>query len=256
MNISQYNFDKDIRVINIGDVHRGDHCCDTELLYKHIDLIAKDENTFWLSTGDLLNTATRGGRHDSIHGSDILETEFDNICDELAPIADKCLGVVSSNHPHRVKNLTGLDLDKVMCKQLGIPYLGDFGTLNVTCGRCSYFIVMHHGSPGGGGRMKGAKINALDGMSGIIQGADIYLTGHTHQYMTHINERCFVDRKRNIVSYQKVYFNTCAHYLSWDDSYAQRLRLGPAPKGATEIKLGASMNGQNSNKRVEINLLS
>ena len=254
MDIPQYKFDSGIRLFNIGDVHRGDASCDADLLHKVIAEIENDPDAWWVSTGDLLNTAMRGMKHDSIHDSLTLREEYKLLKQELLPIAEKCLGVVSSNHTGRVRDLTSLDLDEVFCGELGVPYLGDLGLINITCQRTSYFVAMHHGV--GGGKGKGGKINGLEDMERIVPGADVYLTGHTHQYMAFINDNAYIDRKRNLLSYHKAWFCTTGHFLNWDGSYAQRLKLRPAPKGAAVALLASSMSGVSANKDVTFSLFS
>lgn len=256
MQITQYNFNTDISLFNIGDLHRADHSCDVETFHRIIDRIARDPNAYWVSTGDLLNVAVRNGKHASIYGSATLEEEFETLVEELAPIKHKCLGVVNSNHSQRVQNSVGINIDKLFCKELGVPYLGDFGVLNLTLQRTSYYVVMHHGSPGGGGRMKGAKANLLDSMEQILPAADLYLTGHTHQFMHHINEVRSIDRKRNLIAEHKSWFCTTGHFLKWENSYAQTLRLRPAPIGAAKMDMKASMVGHHSNKDIKISLYS
>lgn len=248
MQIPQYRFDNDIKLYNIGDVHRGDLNCDIPALYNIINRIAQEESSFWVSTGDLLNVATRLSKS-SVYDSMPLKKELPAMVEELSPIAHKCLGIVSSNHHNRVENEIGLNLDEVISTYLGVPYLGDISVINLTCGRLSYFVAMHHGV--GGGRSRGAKSAALARLSDVIPCADVYLEGHTHHYEYFPEEYPYIDRKRNIVSTVMSHFVCTGHFLKWEQSYVQKMKLRPAPIGCAMIEFAANNNGQHTNKIIK-----
>lgn len=250
MKIPKYNFEGDIEVLNLGDIHLGEDACDRKMFQAHIDYILENENSYWVSTGDMLNVSVRKGRFSSIYHAMPFDQEFKLFLEMVAPIADKCLGFVGSNHHGRIENEVGLSVDEMIEREVGIPYLGDVGILKVTCDRVSYFMAMHHGV--GHGRMKGAKINSLERLSQIVPAADIYMQGHTHTYMHFINEFPYIDRKRDKVSHFNSAFVNTGHYLNWEDSYAPKLGLAPAPKGAARLKLKAGGIGGCKDVRVDL----
>lgn len=247
MKIPQYHFDKGITIFNIGDIHRGDEACDVDTLHKTINEVKKS-GAYWISTGDMLNVAIKTSISD-VHNSMGIQKELTLLSNELRPIADKCLGFVGSNHHRRINNATGLDFDKVVANELGIPYLGKLGLINVTCGGASYFVAMHHGT--GGGRRRGGKVNNLEDLSTLVPSADVYLEGHTHAYASFINEVPYIDRKRNSLRYYKSHFVTTGHYLLWEDSYAQDYKMRPMPCGSAVIELGHAVVGRNDLKSVK-----
>jgi hypothetical protein len=55
--IQQYRFDTTIELVNLGDLHRGSAAHNNKLLKTIIDYIFKNENCFWVSTGDCLDVA-------------------------------------------------------------------------------------------------------------------------------------------------------------------------------------------------------
>lgn len=241
MKIPKYNFDGDIEILNLGDVHLGDAACDRKMFQKHIDYIAENENVYWVSTGDILNVSLRKGRFSSIYHAMTFDEEFELFAKMIAPIAHKCLGFVGSNHHFRIENEVGLNIDEMVERECGLPYLGDVGVIKVTCGKVSYFITMFHGI--GHGKTKGAKANGLERLSHMIPSSDIYMQGHTHTYISFVNEIPYIDRKRNKMTYfNSLHVNT-GHYLDWEDSYAPKLGLSPAPKGAARIRLKAGHAG-------------
>lgn len=252
MDIAKHSFDvPQIKVWNLGDIHRGDEGCDVDLLYSIIDEIAKDPNSYWVSTGDILNVAARKGKHAAIYHSLPLEKEYELIRYEFADIKHKCLGIVSSNHHARVEKEMGLSLDKCVARELGIPFLGPLGRLKLTVMRTSYFMALHHGV-GSSGSMRGGKALSLERMSRMLPGCDIYMQGHTHSFQHFINAAPYVDKKRDRVGKVDCHYVTTGHFLKWEDSYAAEMALEGMPLGAAVLTLHG--DNQGVRKKVEVDL--
>jgi len=252
MKIIQYNFDQGIELINLGDVHRGDFCHNNKTFMRVVNYINDHSNVYWVSTGDLLNVALRNSKS-NVYASKSPQDEFDLLMAELKPIANKCLGIVKSNHHARFDRETGLSLDQLITERLEIPFLGGIGVVNITCGAAAYFIVIHHGI--GMGKMRGGKTNNTEYLSRVVPGADIYLEGHTHSFDHFINEAQNIDRKRNIVSSIPVHFVVTGHFLDWEDSYAADLKLPPMPLGSARMILKWAGRGNAINKSVKVDLI-
>ena len=165
LKITQRRFDSAIEIVNIGDLHRGDKCCDYQSFYNVVEYIANNKNTYWVSTGDLLNVALKSSKSD-VYSSLSVKEELKLFIEEISQISNKCLGIVGSNHHRRFEREVGLSLDEILCVQTDLPYLGDIGVIDCTCGGCSYFIALHHGV--GGGRTIGAKSNELVRFEDVI----------------------------------------------------------------------------------------
>jgi hypothetical protein len=253
MRIKQYKFDRTIQVVNFGDVHLGDKCCDKKAVRNVVSQIEKSDDIFWCSTGDLLNVALKNSKSD-VYSSMSLKAELNELIELIDPIKEKCLGIVGSNHHKRLENEVGLNLDETISALSGIPYLSDLGVIDITCENCSYFIVLHHGC--GGGRGIGAKANELARLAEVVAGADIYMQGHTHQFNYFPLETNYIDRKRKSVQTICSHFITTGHYLSWDDSYAQTLKLRPAPIGSAIATLYGNPVGQHKTKRVVVDFIN
>lgn len=253
MQIKQYKYSKGVSIVNFGDIHLGDKCCDKKSVYSVVKQIEKDDNIVWLSTGDLLNVALKNSKSD-VYSSMSLKDELNEFIELINPIKHKCLGIVGSNHHKRLENEVGLNLDETICALSGIPYLGDIGVIDVTVDNCSYYLVLHHGV--GGGRTIGAKANELARLGDIISGADIYMQGHTHQLDYFPLESPYIDRKRKSVQTVCNHFFTTGHYLSWDESYAQTLKLKPAPIGSCVAVLYGNSVGQHKTKCVKFDVIN
>ena len=253
MKIPQYKFDNTISIVNFGDLHLGDRCCDKKAVYSVAKQIEQDDSLYWLSTGDLLNVALKQSKSD-VYSSMSVKEELDELLEMVEPIKGKCLGIVGSNHHHRFENEVGLNLDETISALSGIPYLGEIAVVDVTCGSCSYFIAPHHGV--GGGRTSGAKVNELGRLSDVISGADVYMQGHTHSFAHFTIEQPYIDRKRKAVQSVQSHFVTTGHYLGWEGSYAQRLKLRPAPIGSSVVTLYGNQIGQHKTKKVKIDFIN
>lgn len=248
-----YRAEGDVRLLNLGDVHRGDVTHDNEAFQRVLAFIEDSRDVVWVSTGDLLNVALASSPSD-VYRSLSLQEEFDALVKELTPIASRCLGVVASNHHNRFDRAVGMSLDRLLCRELGVPYLGKTGVINVVAGRSSYMIAVAHGY--GGGRTRGGKTNNLARFAQIYPGADVYLKGHTHTYEFFIGESFVLDRKRAAVRLARSYYVTTGHFLSWRDSYAEQREYEPAPCGAALLTLCARGVGKFSEKRVLCDLIS
>jgi hypothetical protein len=249
MELTRYDFEHPINLYNLGDVHRGDQCHDNKIFKHVINLILEDPHARWVSTGDLCNVALKTSVS-SVYKSKNLQEELDILTQkELKPIADKCLGFVSSNHHRRFEKEAGLSLDIIISRELGIPYLGAIGLLAIACGRSVYYVAMHHGV--GGGKKRGSKANNLFEFSSIIPCADIYLEGHTHSPDYFPETFHYIDRKRGSIRQYTAHFCVTGHYITWDESYAQDIKLNPKPKGSSVLTLAYNNSGKQCNKKVE-----
>lgn len=236
MKIPHYTFDHDIAIMNLGDVHRGDKNCNVDLFMKAVNTIYNDPHMYWVSTGDLLNVALKSSKSDS-YKSLSLNEELKAIKAELQPIADKCLGFVGSNHHRRLDLIAGLSLDEILADEMRLPYLGTMALMSVACNGAVYYIAMHHGI--GMGRKRGSKSNNMESFAELIPGADIYLEGHTHTQESFIDEAMYIDRKRHLATRYRAYFEVTGHYLNYDGSYAQDIKLPCRPQGSTVVYLTA-----------------
>ena len=243
-----YKFNHGIKIYNLGDIHRGNNNCDTNLLKKLINVIAADPEAYWVSTGDLLETAIKSSKS-SCYESSTPEEEIEALSAELEPIRLKCLGFVSSNHQNRIKKEVGLSLDKVLADRARIPYLGVSAIIKVVCGACAYFISLHHGVGGG---TDGNKVNRAMKLSQNVHGCDVYMTGHTHSFSYIQDISTVVDRKRDKLTEMVTHHVTTGHFLEYKGSYAEDLGLKAKPRGSSAVILGFHRVGRQDLKDIRV----
>ena len=246
-----YRFDSPVSVVNLGDIHRGNNNCDTKLLKKIIATIKDTESMYWISTGDLLETAIKSSKS-SCYEASTPEEELDALSFELEPIRHKCLGFVASNHQNRIKKEVGLSLDKVLADRAKIPFLGIFAVIKVVCGKAAYFIAMHHGVGGG---TDGNKVNRAMKLAQNCLGADVYMTGHTHSFSYVQDVQTVIDRKRDNLQTFSTHHVTTGHYLQYEGSYAEDMGLKAKPCGSAMITLGYADVGKIICKDVKVDFL-
>lgn len=235
-------------MMNLGDVHMGSPAHDAKLFQKAVEYIKAHDDCYWVSTGDLLDVALKDSKSD-VYTAMPLEKEFKLLTEALAPIADKCLGIVGSNHHHRFDRSVGMSLDQLLCDKLGVPFLGITGLVNVVCDKAAYYVAMHHGF--GGGRTRGAKTANLAYFGTIIPGADLYLSGHTHTYVSFPEDIPYIDRKRGLLVDYQAHFVCTAHFLKWKNSYGESKLYKPSTPGAALVTLHAHATGNRNSKRVD-----
>lgn len=246
MKIVKHKFNTNIKVVNLGDVHRGNPGCDIKFFNKTIKEIAEQENTYWVSTGDLLEVSIKHSIGD-VHEAISVQAEMEALAEELLPIKNKCLGFVASNHHNRVNNHTGLNLDKTIANLVGIPYLGVTGIINIVLGNVSYFLCLHHGTGGG---TVGNAINRAMKLSELYKGCDIYFSGHTHKMDSYPFLQQIVDRKRNLVRTLQSYLVITGHCMNWENSYAEKMALNPASIGFGCVELTYNGSGREICKKI------
>ena len=179
----------EIIIVPVADYHWADPQSDHKKIMEDIAYIRDTENVFCVLNGDLMDCAIASSIGDT-YAATLSPMEELRVCEELfAPIAHKILCVVPGNHERRHYKTNGIDLTRLMCRQLGIEdrYSSTTAVLFIRFGelkdkdnhhrKALYTAFVSHGN--GGGRKEGAKIQRLVDLSEIID-CDIYICGHSH----------------------------------------------------------------------------
>ncbi len=179
---------KSIELLVIADYHYADPHSDHDAIRKEIDYVNSHDDVYCVLAGDLLDCALKSSLGDAYTNLSPME-ELTAMMDLIQPIANKVLAIVGGNHEARHYKTNGVDMTRLLARQLGIEdrYSPDTALLFLRFGRDGnsrnhnrqilYTIYMTHGS--GGGRKEGGKIQRLADYAQIVD-ADIYICGHTH----------------------------------------------------------------------------
>ena len=232
---------EDVNIYALGDLHIG-HANSDILLIEHTlgEIRGKDPaNNRVLLMGDILDCGIKSSVGGSVYENNLtMQEQIDYTIRLLKPIADRIDGYVQGNHEYRIYKETGIDVSKIICDKLCVPYLYYSGVVTYSLNKRAYNINMFHGRAGGGVE------NALRKCKEMANkvNADIYLMGHCHHkaYTT----RCFkqVDSRNATIVDTVQYFVLTGHALDYDDSYADQANLEISNKGFPIITL--SNNGR------------
>lgn len=178
----------------LADLHIGDERSKTAEIAQRIQQIKDDPYGLCICNGDLLNTATKTSVSDIYSEQLSPMQQMQAAVDLLLPIKDKIIAATTGNHESRVYRTDGIDIMRLVCRELGIE--DKYGTDGVLVflrfgerrgndmhkkenrnPRQWYSIYATHGS--GGGRKEGAKAIRLADMASVVD-ADIYIHSHTH----------------------------------------------------------------------------
>ena len=228
--ILKYDFEEDIELLVVGDVHIGDKDCDINMVKNTINYIKNNKNCYCFLNGDLLNMALKSSVSFEYETTSP-HSEYTKLVELLEPIKDKILGVTLGNHDDRILKESGIDIISFMCKDLGITdvYCKYQALLLIrirTEKRSqTHKIFITHGI-GGGGRMIGSKANFLSKLTGIVGNANCYVINHTHTPLHYTDCIYYVDSKHNDLRENIRHFINQPAFLSYG-GYGQRLNLNP-----------------------------
>lgn len=180
---------KSIELLAIADLHIGDPNSNHRRIMEDIAYIRDHENAYCILNGDLMNCAIKTAVSDS-YAETMTPMDELRVCTELfGPIADKVICVVPGNHEERHYRTNGIDITRLLCRQLGIEdrYSPTTAFIFLRFGMdddhrrhhrpICYTIYVTHGNSNG--RKDGGKIQRLADYATIID-ADIYIAGHSH----------------------------------------------------------------------------
>jgi len=180
---------KSIELLVLADYHYADPHSDHDAIRKDIDYVNQHDNVYCLLAGDLLDCALKSSLGDVYTNVSPMQ-ELKAMVDLLGPIADKkVLAAVGGNHEARHYKTNGVDMTRLICRELGIEerYSPDTALVFLRFGEDQarnghhrpvlYTIYLSHGS--GGGRKEGGKLQRLADYCQVVD-ADIYCVGHTH----------------------------------------------------------------------------
>jgi len=233
----------------LADLHIGDPHCDMAAVNAQIRRIQDDPHGVAICNGDLLNTALKTSVSD-VYG-EVLKPidQIVAVSDLLMPIKEKIIGVTTGNHENRVYRNDGIDIMRIVCRELGIEDKygpdgvmiffrfgrGNMHTRHPENPRQLFMIYATHGS--GGGRKEGSKAMRLAELADIVD-ADIYIRSHVHMPLI-MRERFYRTNTAQSAVHpvDRLYVNTAAT-LEYG-GYAQQKEFKPASLKAPIIRLNA-----------------
>ena len=231
-----YSFmDRDtIKVYPIGDVHLGAVQCNESAWRQFVTSLANDPDAYIVLLGDLVDNATKNSVA-SLY--DVVMSPMDQkkaMVKYLEPLRDKILAITTGNHEARSYKESGVDLTEDIAIKLDLEnrYRREICYVKVGVGKRSdgwpqqcYNMVITHGA--GGGSLTGAGINRTERFSSIIEGVDIFISGHSHKPAVTKPRRLVIDTRTNSVVERDTVVLTASSWLSYG-GYAAAKMLVPS----------------------------
>jgi len=101
--------------------------------------------------GDMIEAGLNTSVGDSVYMQTLNpQRQMEAVIDLLEPLAKAGLiiGYLTGNHSARITKATSIDISKIICRQLKIPYLGYAGWTILSVGGIRYSLYSTHGSGG------------------------------------------------------------------------------------------------------------
>lgn len=190
----------------LGDCHIGTKYCTEDKLKAKVREIEKDPYSFWWDMGDKCEFISPSDiRWEQKAIADWVE-DYDDIgneqvsyyCDIVRPIVkakikgtniSKCIGAIEGNHEWVIKKRSHINVQKRICKELGISNLGYTCIYHIIFRRDNsneshmFKGVFTHGS--GNAQTRGGKLNKLRKFMNQFE-ADFFAYGHMHDIITEV----------------------------------------------------------------------
>ncbi len=225
-----------ITIVPLGDLHIGA----PESNFKNLleEIRKYDETHYFLFLGDLIDNSLKDSIGDVYTQTGTPEQCIEEVNALFAELRGRILGVVSGNHENRTTRHVGVDIIGMFCRDKKIPYDKNTIILDVTVRHTTkdrnYLIYVGHGS--GGGRTLGGKANAAKRLDEIVNNAEVYISGHTHQPMYWKDGYFAVDRYNKQVRMCERHHIVIPAWLDYPE-YAESKLYAPQPCGMFEITL-------------------
>ena len=224
----------DIKIIPIYDVHLGSPECKEQEFIEYINKISKEENTYLVLGGDLIDNGTRSSVTNPFSATMPPSQQKREMANILAPVRDKILCIIPGNHERRSKKEVDDDPVYDIAAKLDLEnlYRENIAFMKIQLGikeckngwdRPTYIFAVVHGS--GGGILTGAGVNRNERFGYIIDGLDALIVGHTHKPYVTQPGKIFIDPRHNKISIKPFKVISATSWLNYGGYAAQKMLL-------------------------------
>jgi hypothetical protein len=185
--------------------------------------------------GDMIEAATRYSVGAGVYEQKMTpQQQMEDMVEMLEPYKDLIIGSHTGNHEFRITKETGINVMKVMCKMLGIRYLGYAMNHVLRVGSQRYIVFSTHGSSGA--TLRHTKIKKVLDISAWNK-SDLYLYAHVHTLDSKSDEYREYDTRNKVMVSKKRYFVLTGSFLTYDNSYAEMKNYQPERIGCATVSL-------------------
>ena len=170
-----------INIYPIADVHVGSAEFNEVKFKEWVKAVTDDENGYIVIAGDMLNNGIKNSKTNVYEEVMRPREQKEYVYEKLLPLKDRILACVGGNHEARnIKEVDSDPLYEVMCRlNLAHIYRSNACFVKIALGttkkkpskQTTYGIVVTHGT---GRNRHNSFMNGVDG-------ADLFISGHTHQ---------------------------------------------------------------------------
>jgi hypothetical protein len=253
-----------MKVYPIGDIHIGAGACDEDKLIRLVADIKDDPSAWWIGMGDYIEAIKRNDKRfdpttlaDWIDKNDLVDlaqAQADHFLQIIAPIAHKCLGLLTGNHEAEMTRYYEHDIYGTIIKEVkrlggfspetslrlgyyGWLQLGFFKTQERDEGSRTIMFNLHHGKSAGS---SGGQINSMEGWL-ARKAADVLIVGHTHKLLTTKISVEYVGKNLEVLE-QERYGVVSSSFLRSsipdnDGTYNEKKMYLPLPTGTAIVDL-------------------
>jgi hypothetical protein len=234
--IHDYSHLKKLDIVFMGDEHIGSSTYQEGEHRSWVNWCLENKIPIILM-GDELECATRDSIGAGVYESEeIIDQQLEHFYQIYKPLAEEglILGIHIGNHESRLWKSSGVNLSKIIAKELKIPYLG-IGKLHYfKVGKERYTIYTTHGATGS--RLPHTKMKGCLDLANMIE-AEIYAMGHTHGLQHHVREYYTPDFRNKVVRKSHKHFILTGSFLSHWGSYGHVKNYEPMQTGCPRLKL-------------------
>lgn len=230
----------DIRIILLGDVHRGSREFNEKLFLETVELVRTTPDLYVILMGDLIDNATKTSKSDSYLATERPNESMQWLIEKLDCIKDKILACTAGNHEDRSEREVGMDLTWWLAKSLDIvdryangPFIL-FISMGSNAGRKNmYHTFSIYGSHGA----SSSNTRGLSNMGTVVVNADVYVMAHTHKPIAFPEPRIVVDTvNRRHKTIDPLFVNGMS-FINFEGSYGEKKGYRPTSQRQMIIKL-------------------
>ena len=229
-----HNFNNDIVIYPISDVHLGSLEHNSAEWHKFIDKVKSEPNSYIILAGDLMNNATKSSVSNVFDETLRPREQKERLVCFLSPIKNKIICAVSGNHERR----SGKDADNdpmydIMCKlDLEHLYRQNIAFIKIQLGKrntepnkgeAAYTFAVTHGT--GGGIFTGASVNRNERFGYVIDNLDCLIVGHTHKGVVSKPSKIVIDARNDKVTMKPFTVVSTQSWLSYGGYAMQKMLL-------------------------------
>ena len=111
---------KSIKLLALSDFHIGDSLCNLKLIKSVLEEVKNSDNTFIILNGDLVNNGIKNSVSDVYSEKLTPMEQIVVLCDLLENVKERILVIHQGNHEMRTFKEDGVDIIRLVAKQLGI----------------------------------------------------------------------------------------------------------------------------------------